>query len=104
MPQAACTRASELRASVAMTAPWLKPPTRTPLLQSALAREHSLEMALAALAGLKMQRALPEICVQLPNCPLSYWMLAATNPRAAMPETAAASAPLLLKLSDVPTM
>jgi hypothetical protein len=61
-----------------MMEPWLNPPTTIPLLQSAFAREQSLVIALAALLGLKTQRALPEICVQLPNWPFAYWTVAAT--------------------------
>src|SRR5215475_9153358 len=89
MPHAAWTRLSEFLASVAITAPWLNPPTTTPLLQSALARAHSTDSALVELAPLKMQRALPEIWLQLPNAPLLYAMVAATNPRLAMAATAA---------------
>src|SRR5579871_1457250 len=104
MPQAACTWALKFLASVAITAPWLNPPTSTPLLQSALAREQSWVIALTLLLGSKMHLALPEIWEQVPNSPLSYWMPAATNPRLAMPETAAAAAPLLLNVSEVPTI
>jgi hypothetical protein len=78
MPQAAPTRASKFLASVPMTAPWLKPPTTMPLEQSALALEHSASTALVPPLGLKMHWALPAIWLQVPNSPLSYWMVAAT--------------------------
>ena len=103
MPHAAWTRLSKFRASVDSTAPWLNPPTTTPLLQSALARAHSTDSALVELAPLKMQRALPEIVVQLANVPLLYAIDPATKPRPAMLATAAV-ADALVNVSPVPIM
>src|ERR1041384_2227843 len=101
MPHAAWTRASKFLASVAITAPWLNPPTTTPLLQSALARAHSVLTALVGLPASKMQRALPAIVLQPENEPLLYAMLPATKPRLAMAATAAL-AEALVELSPVP--
>src|SRR5580658_4424913 len=102
MPQTACTSELKFLASVAMTAPWLKPPTTTPLEQPAPASAHTCEIALVELCGLKAQLDLPEICAQPPNSPLSYSTVAATKPRAAIPSiTAVAEA--LLNVSVVPT-
>src|SRR6201995_5413012 len=95
MPHAAWTRLSKFVASVERTAPWLNPPTTTPLLQSALARAHSVLIALVELPELNMQRALPEIVVQLENVPLLYATVAATKPRLAMAATAAVAEALV---------
>src|ERR1043165_1994496 len=101
MPHAAWTRLSKFVASVAITAPWLSPPTTTPLLQSALARAHSTDSALVELAPLKMQRALPAIVLQPEKVPLLDAIVAATNRRLAM-AAAAAVADALVNVSDVP--
>src|ERR1041385_1279287 len=101
MPHAAWTRLSKLFASVASTAPWLNPPTTTPLLQSALARPHRVASALVELAPLKMQRDLPASVLQPENDPLLYATVAATKPRLAMPATAAV-AEALVNVSVVP--
>src|ERR1043166_196102 len=101
MPHAAWTRLSKFFARVAITAPWLTPPTTAPLLQSALARRHSVASAVVELAPLKMQRALPEIVEQPENVPLLYATVAATKPRLAMAATAAV-ADALVNVSLVP--
>src|ERR1044071_10525092 len=81
MPHAAWTRLSKFLARVAITAPWLNPPTTTPLLQSALARAHSVASALVEVAPVKMNSALPEIGANPENQRLVYWTVAATKPR-----------------------
>src|SRR5882724_10339579 len=101
MPHAAWTRLSKFLASVAITAPWLNPPTTTPLLQSALARRHSVASALVDVLPVKMQRALPAIVLQPENVPLLYATVAATKPRLAIWDTAAV-ADALVKVSLVP--
>src|SRR5262245_39137708 len=65
MPQAARTRGSKFLDWVAITEPWLKPPTTMPFEQSALARAHRVLTTLVDALGLKMQRALPWIVAQL---------------------------------------
>src|ERR1700759_4241 len=101
MPHAARTRESKFLAGVAMTEPWLNPPTTMPFEQSALAREHSTLTALVVELGLNAQLALPLITVQLLKVPLSYAMVAATKPLLAICCTAAV-AEALVAVSVVP--
>src|SRR4029078_12235735 len=103
MPHAAWPRVSKFLASVAITAPWLNPPTTTPLLQTALARAHSVASARVGVVRVKMHRALPEMVEQPENEPLLYWTVAATKPRLAMLATAAV-ADALVNVSLVPVV
>src|ERR1700759_2400184 len=101
MPYAAWTRESKFLAWVAMTEPWLKPATTMPFEQSALARLHSTLTALDAELGLNAQLVLPWITPQVLNVALSYAIVAATKPLAAICDTAA-DADALVEVSVVP--
>src|SRR4051812_30385096 len=75
-----------------------------PLRQSAVGRAQSCETALEALFASKMHSALPPSWLQVPKKLLSYWMLAATKPRAAMPSTTAMLGASSIVGSNVPTI